>query len=77
MSPTRAFECENNTKILQDRGLPLPPYLPVLRLRFVMGNLDWWAKTPKGWYWLRTQNALIHEWKHAPVGPPGTHWEDM
>ena len=52
-------------------GLPLPPYLPVAKLRWIAGNGDYWVKTPKGWYWMRTQDVLTKEWKHAPMGPEG------
>lgn len=53
-------------KILTEKGLPLPPYLPVVKLW--IGNGDWWVKTPKGWYWLRGE---AKQWRPAPMGPPG------
>jgi hypothetical protein len=62
---------EEYKQILQGKGLPLPPELPIMDLRYSMGNMDWYAKTPQGWYWMRTQDVRTYEWKHAPMGPPG------
>lgn len=62
---------EEYKQILQDKGLPLPPQLPILKLRYSMGNMDWYAKTLEGWFWMRTQDVLDYEWKACPMGPPG------
>jgi len=70
-------EEERNAQILNEKGLPLPPQMPILNLRFNIGTVDWYAKTPKGWYWLRTQDVRTYEWKVCPYGPPGIDWRDL
>jgi len=70
-------EEKRNEQILNEKGLPLPPYIPIRDLRYSMGTMDWYAKTPKGWYWMRTQDVKTYEWKACPMGPPGTRWKDM
>ena len=58
-------------KMLTDKGLPLPPYTPINELHYTFSG-EWWAKTVKGWYWMRTCDVMAPKWVQAPQGPP---WE--
>lgn len=73
---SKKTEGDRYVKILEDLACPMPPYMPILNMRHSIGSKEWYAKTPKGWYWVRL-DAREPKWAFVPYGPPGTHWTDM
>ena len=50
----------------------LPPLAgEVTKMRWLMANHDWYAKTAEGWFWLRGDGGPNRKWMPAPLGPPG------